>query len=638
MKVRESTTRLGAVARLRLAFSVLAFIALGTIVLSLQQLDSLRHSLGQLLGESIPSLIQAHGMEKQFVELLGLTGRMNGKLTSGHFDSLSRELVTKSAALRELVSQVNWTDSPADARSRTLEALKQFEQSTVAMRPLHANMLRAQVRLEQRRTGLNEFRQGFAASFEPLLIRDDLPVETASVLLPVGQQVIGIEHLSLHRFVARVNDVISSAEHLSSTLPAVLDQIDLQRLRAEMSLVDAVLARQQAGHLRADSVRYATDLKAIIFGPEGLIESLIEFERNSTALATAHNTQLTHFQNVTLLAESLEAGTSSIADVGRSLRHGFTIALATLAATGLASILVIAAVSYFVVERQINQRMSKLTRAVLAIARGDTAQVVDVQGSDELGEMARALDVFRENATELKRSNEELEKFAYAASHDLRSPLRAIENLACWTLEDAGDRLPAEARSNLEKLLSRVNRLSQLQTDLLDYSRAGKVEGDLALVDMRAMIDDLAELLDPDRRFPIALAGDITPMVTYVTPLRQILINLISNAIKHHDRKQGQLKLQLAQQGGRVYFDFCDDGPGIEPAYHDRIFALFQTLRPRDEVEGSGLGLSLIQKLVQRYGGSVRVCSDPAKARGSCFSFDLPLKDDLLAGQLILST
>ena len=120
------------------------------------------------------------------------------------------------------------------------------------------------------------------------------------------------------------------------------------------------------------------------------------------------------------------------------------------------------------------------------------------------------------------------------------------------------------------------------------------------------------------------MRGPRGKFVTYGTPLRQIILNLLGNSIKHHDRRDGEVAVELRPGGGRLSFTVRDDGPGIEKAYHDKIFHLFQTLKPRDEVEGSGLGLAIIRKSVEFYGGTVRVESDPTVGRGTSFIFDLP--------------
>ncbi len=277
------------------------------------------------------------------------------------------------------------------------------------------------------------------------------------------------------------------------------------------------------------------------------------------------------------------------------------------------------------VERQMNSRIHRLSAAVESFAKDENATTLDFAGNDDLGWMAQAIETFRSNAEELRRSNRELEKFAYVAAHDLRSPLRAIQDLAEWTLEDRENRLSNDSRENMALLQKRVDRLNLLLSDLLTYSRVGRESHDIASVTLPQVVNATTEMLDPNGHFDVGYVGTTQEIVTHVTPLRLVLMNLISNSIKHHDRARGSIRVTATIVNDRLYVSVQDDGPGIEPQYHDRIFGLFQTLRPRDEVEGSGLGLAIIRKLVEHYGGSVLLISDPAIARGAKFEIDLPI-------------
>jgi PAS domain S-box-containing protein len=223
---------------------------------------------------------------------------------------------------------------------------------------------------------------------------------------------------------------------------------------------------------------------------------------------------------------------------------------------------------------------------------------------------------------EVSRSNTDLEQFAFVASHDLKAPLRAIDSLASWLQEDLEPVLTAESRRHLGLLRQRSGRMERLLEDLLAYSRAGRTAADLVSVDVGRLVADIAELLNPPPGFVIQLQPPAPVFTTAATPLRQVLTNLIANAIKHHDQPKGVIQVAVRDQGEFYEFSVADDGPGILPEFHERIFGMFQTLRPRDEVEGSGIGLALVKRIVTRYGGGVTVeCRQP---RGSRFRFRWP--------------
>ncbi|MDX1531334.1 MAG: PAS domain S-box protein, partial [Rhodothermales bacterium] len=229
---------------------------------------------------------------------------------------------------------------------------------------------------------------------------------------------------------------------------------------------------------------------------------------------------------------------------------------------------------------------------------------------------------------ELQRSNAELDQFAYVASHDLKAPLRAIDNLAAWIAEDAAPLLPEDSKRHLDTLQGRVRRMERLLDDLLAYSRAGRDLGGPEEVDVGALVASVVELLDPPAGFRVEVEGRLPTLLTPPAPLETVFRNLIGNAIKHHDRPhEGRLRI-TAEEGGAagevplVRFTVADDGPGIAPAYHDRIFRLFQTLKPRDTVEGSGIGLAIVKKAVESRGGTIAVGS--VEGGGTTFTFTWP--------------
>lgn len=228
-------------------------------------------------------------------------------------------------------------------------------------------------------------------------------------------------------------------------------------------------------------------------------------------------------------------------------------------------------------------------------------------------------------AADLQQTNKELDDFAYVASHDLKSPLRNLDNLAQWIAEDVGDDLPEASKRHLELMQNRVQRMEHLLDDLLAYSRAGRKEYPVEAIDAGELIREVVELLAPPKSFSVETMGEMPVLHTTRPPLQQVFMNLIGNAIKHHDRTDGRVTIFAEPESDPVLFTVADDGPGIAPEYHQRIFGMFQTLRPRDEVEGSGMGLALVKKLVEHAGGTIAL--DSEKGRGVTFYFTWPLDE-----------
>lgn len=240
----------------------------------------------------------------------------------------------------------------------------------------------------------------------------------------------------------------------------------------------------------------------------------------------------------------------------------------------------------------------------------------------DVTEQIRIEEQMRRQAAELARSNADLEQFAYAASHDLRAPLRQIDMLAEWIEEEIHGPSERSVSEHLHTLRSRVKRLDALIADLLLYHRAGRGEQQAERVDVAAMVRDLAALLGPPPTFTVAAGPGLPVFDTARSPFELVLRNLIANAVKHHDRADGRVDVTARETEGGFEFAVADDGPGIPANQREKIFGMFHTLRSRDEVEGTGIGLSLVKRLVERFGG--RVWVESGAPRGARFLFSWP--------------
>ncbi|EDX86439.1 PAS fold family [Synechococcus sp. PCC 7335] len=224
--------------------------------------------------------------------------------------------------------------------------------------------------------------------------------------------------------------------------------------------------------------------------------------------------------------------------------------------------------------------------------------------------------------SQLEQRNNELDQFAYVTSHDLKAPLRAIANLSGWIEEDLGDRLPAENKEQFDLLKNRVLRMEGFIDGLLEYSRIGRSHQSSEIVDVALLLTEVIDSIAPPKQFSIDVEAPMPVFKTKRVPLFQVFSNLINNAIKHHDRQDGRVKISVADQGDCYEFSVADDGPGIDAAYHNKIFTIFQTLRSRDDLESTGIGLSLVEKTIKAEGGSIRINSDEGK--GATFIFTWP--------------
>lgn len=228
---------------------------------------------------------------------------------------------------------------------------------------------------------------------------------------------------------------------------------------------------------------------------------------------------------------------------------------------------------------------------------------------------------------EISRSNRELDQFAYVASHDLKAPLRGIANLAQWIEEDLGGNVPDGVAEQLRLLRGRVGRMESLIDGILLYSRAGRTAATQEAVDVAVLLRETVELLSPPAGVEVRIEPPLPRFTTDRVALQQVFMNLIGNAIKHAAPRpadgQGARVVVRGRDAGALWaFSVSDNGPGIAPAYHERIWGLFQTLEARDKVEGTGIGLSIVRKAVEAHGG--RAWVESTEGQGATFCFTWP--------------
>ena len=290
----------------------------------------------------------------------------------------------------------------------------------------------------------------------------------------------------------------------------------------------------------------------------------------------------------------------------------------------------------------ISRPIAGLTRAAEAIAAGDYSQpVARLRREDELGRLAHAFDVMvasvreaqhgleervRARTAELEDRNAELEAFAYSISHDLRAPLRAMQGFSLALLEDYGDRLDEAGRRYAERVITAARTMDRLIDDLLAYSRLSRAELRLVPLDLGRLVRSSLDQLDGEvrgRQARITVAEPLPTVVGHGTTLAQVFANLVANAVKFVPAgRVPEVIIRAEQHGGRVRVWVEDNGIGIAAEHHERIFRVFERLHRAEDYPGTGIGLAIVRKGVERMGGAVGV--ESAVGSGSKFWIELP--------------
>jgi PAS domain S-box-containing protein len=278
---------------------------------------------------------------------------------------------------------------------------------------------------------------------------------------------------------------------------------------------------------------------------------------------------------------------------------------------------------------QVNEQLKKRTvelEAQTEAARelAERVRITNLELHAALAATRAARDSAERAAAEATEAYRELDQFAYVASHDLKAPLRGIANLAQWIQDDVGEQLSGESTEHLRLLQGRVHRMEALIDGILAYSRAGRMLSAPESVDTGALVREVIELLAPTAETTIQVAEQMPTLEAERVPLQQVFINLLGNALKYScaARPDVLIRVEWRDLGDAFAFAVTDNGPGIAPEYHERIWGIFQTLAARDKVEGTGIGLSVVKKIVESRGGSVSL--DSAPGQGATFRFAWP--------------
>lgn len=271
------------------------------------------------------------------------------------------------------------------------------------------------------------------------------------------------------------------------------------------------------------------------------------------------------------------------------------------------------------------QRIGIIERLAEQVVQGDYKVKIRDKEQDSLGNLATSLNRMTQTLDDtfgaLEKRNRELDQFAYVASHDLKAPLRGVSTVVKWIEDEQGHELSPKTREYFGMMKGRLSRLEDLINGLLAYARVGRTQQKLEEVSVEHLVHDVADLVVPPT-FELRLPDALPTLTTDRLSLQQVFTNLLSNAVKYHHTGLGIITVGCRELAKEYEFRVQDDGPGIAPEYHEKIFLMFQTLRDRHSAESTGIGLSIVNKIIDEQRGRIHV--ESAAGQGAAFVFTWP--------------
>ncbi|MCC2548009.1 CHASE3 domain-containing protein [Hymenobacter sp. BT175] len=272
-----------------------------------------------------------------------------------------------------------------------------------------------------------------------------------------------------------------------------------------------------------------------------------------------------------------------------------------------------------------SQRIQIIQNLAYQVVQGDYKVKIKDREKDSVGALATSLNRMTQTLDDtfstLQNRNKELDQFAYVASHDLKAPLRGVSTIVKWIEDELAGELSPQMRQYLDMMKGRLARLEDLINGLLAYARIGRTQQKLEEVSVPELVGEVADLVVPPD-FRLVVADELPTLLTDRLSLQQVFTNLFSNAVKYHHRGAGTITVSCQELKKEFEFRVADDGPGIAPEYHEKIFLIFQTLRDRNTAESTGIGLSIVRKIIDEQKGNIRVESEPGQ--GTAFIFTWP--------------
>lgn len=627
---------------------LLAGLSVFSSVIGWKLLQDMQVAQVQLSRENLPLVSVAHSMANQSANLALIAPQLIQIEDSTRLENSYRQIERHLSLMETIPSGIG-------RLSQEHTSYNQINSVVLEIRDLFVNMNRAlnqklsnQLRRDQARDQFFEKIRAMRSLLDAAIASQaDLVIDRLELFQQDGQS--SFSKQSVEEIIALNfdNEALFKVDRRLTVLDGLAGFIDSNKtgesLRNAKSIIDFQLRLMVSDttSLSSSAMQKSlgsslSELYELLASTDNLIElqqknitSLLELREFDTDLQES----VFQLNNLTeALVTEVEEDTANQSRIAvNSAQFGTNLLLAIV----FLSLAVSSISIWFFIIRRIIWPLKELAVAMRSISRNQSSVKILSYSMVELNEISIALRVFRDNSlalaqhqkslqesnVQLSRVNQDLNTFVHVASHDIKSPLRSIRVLTDFIGEEIKMGELDEATDNLNLLRQRITRLSILLDSLLKYTLADAPPGVVSRVNIGVLIKESFVMVEGHQNFVLKLPKDLPVCRVIESDLSSVFLTLISNSINHHDLKSGEIEVRFNEDAKNYIFEVSDNGPGIEPEYHEQIFEILKTLKSKDEVEGSGVGLAHAKRLLESRGGSISVSSNPAFERGSRFVF-----------------
>ena len=480
---------------------------------------------------------------------------------------------------------------------------------------LHANTNTTRVLVEERMGRMQDAQD---------LVRHTLLIERESYQLANAES-----SATLQASYTEIDQQLAALDRLVDKIAAAgggddIAVLDLQHSSQLFRNTANIVAQLRENELQATSNQGSSAKRASMRPEHGVNDKSIqqfrnELSRQTSAMVASAQAQSDHF------TQDFLAGLQELAQTSAQKQHWVTLLLA-------GSLLLAWLVAHELLGKHVIGRLQLVSRSLRQNDFGASMPTVLVQGDDEIGEMARSVEQFQKDrwqlaqrTAQLEASNKERDDFSYSMSHDMRTPLRALDGFSHILMDEYAGKLDEEGKRLISVVLGNTQRMSQLIDDILKFSRTGRFEMTLSEIDMEKMARGVVEELRPTEsgatmQFEIE---HLPPVWGDSAMLRQVFMNLLSNAIKFsHPNATPKIAVGGYIEEGEAVYYVRDNGVGFDMRFANKLFGVFQRLHSINEFEGTGIGLAIVKRIITRHGG--RVWAEGKLNEGATIYFSLP--------------